>query len=136
MINNGDSNSEQHNPSSGVPWFETLTLLLPCVAIGLMTYNITVVTTPDIMPIWMAIPIGFGVSCLLLAAGIITSGSDMSDVIATSIVFIFLSLLWLPAAPQMKAQRHRKKAMEAAQIKRMTPAPTPPPLQATSENRP
>ncbi|RYG60713.1 hypothetical protein EON80_24490 [bacterium] len=104
----------------------TLMIVLPVVAIALMTYNIVVVTTPDIMPFWVALPIGFLVSVLILTFGIVTSGTDMMDVLVTSFVLIVLSALAIPSMPMMKAERFRNLGLTSDGLKKAKPAPSSP----------
>lgn len=89
----------------------TLAVVLPLAAVSLVTYNMAVVTTPDLLPMWVAVPVGFVIGVLAVFSGVMMSGTDIMDVIVPSAVIVFLSLLWLPVAPRMKAQRLRKKGI-------------------------
>jgi len=68
--------------------------------------------------------LGFVIGVLAVFVGVVTSGSDIMDVIVPSAIIVVLSLLWLPAAPRMKAQRLRKKGIVPTQVQKTSAKPT------------
>ncbi|HEX8463098.1 MAG TPA: hypothetical protein VF627_00640 [Abditibacterium sp.] len=80
-----------------------LVVMLPVLAVALVTYIVTIVTTPDLLPLWAALPVGFVLGVVGVVFGVVTSGSDIMDVIVPSTVIIVISLLLLPSTPRLKA---------------------------------
>ena len=88
-------------------------VLLPTLAVALVTYNFAVASTPDLLPLWAAIPLGVGLGTGVFVLHFWTTGRDMLDVIATSVVVILVMLLSLPLAPRVKADRLRRRQQVA-----------------------
>ena len=92
----------------------TLTLVPAIIAVSLVTYNVTIVSTPDLLPIWIALPAGFVMGIFALSI----FGGDTIGTIIGSVVIIIVSLFLLPVAPRIKAQRLRKEDIVPTQIQR------------------
>jgi len=92
----------------------TLTLVPAIIAVSLVTYNVTIVSTPDLLPIWIALPAGSVMGIFALSI----FGGDTIGTIIGSVVIIIVSLFLLPVAPRIKAQRLRKEDIVPTQIQR------------------
>lgn len=96
----------------------TLAVVLPLVALSLVTYNVAVATTPDLLPMWAAVAVGFVIGVLVMFLGVAASGTDVMDIVVPSAIIIVLSLVLMPVASRMKEQRLRKKAMAPTQVQK------------------
>jgi peptidoglycan/LPS O-acetylase OafA/YrhL len=98
-----------------------LMIFLPLLAVGLITYFIIITTTPDLLPLWAAILVGVIGGTLAVVMGIATSGTDMMDVIVTSVIIIILTIIMLPVGIKAKENRLRKKQNAVSTMKKQQP---------------
>jgi len=114
-MQNPDDKQNKKRDVSTVEYIQLTLMVVPAIiAVSLVTYNVTVISTPDVLPIWVALPAGFVLGIVALSL----FGGDMIDTIIGSVVIIIVSLFLLPVAPRIKAQRLRKKGIPPIQIKK------------------
>ncbi len=86
-----------------------LGMLLPLAAVGLVARNFAFVSTPDLLPLWAAVPIGLGLGVLAVFVLTVISGTDVMDLLVSSAQVVLLSLLLMPTLARAKAHRLRHK---------------------------
>ena len=90
-------------------------LALPFIAVALATFVLVTTITPDVMSFWVALPVMLIGSALFLLLGIVSSGTDLMDIVVPSLVMIVLSLLLWPTLARAKAHRLEKKGLTLQQ---------------------
>lgn len=93
-------------------------VVLSIVAVSLVTYNVTVVTTPDLLSLGVALPVGFLIGVVTLFLYVMSFGKSFLEIIMASVVIIIVSLLLLPSASRIKAQRLRKTGVVPIQVQK------------------
>lgn len=96
-----------------------LFFLLPPAVFSVVAYTAVVVFTPNLLPLWIAIPLGIlaGLLCVFIC---IAPGSDIIDVIIKSAIMLILALTFLPvfARARENARRSRMKNSVPSQMYR------------------
>jgi len=116
MQNSNDKQDKKREASIAEDVGIILTLVLAFIAVSLVTYNVIALTTPDLFSIWVALPVGFLAGVLILIMYVSSFGKSLVEINIASVVIIIFSLLFLPVAPRMKAQRLRRKGIVPTQI--------------------
>ena len=95
--------------------------LMPLSAIGIHTYGMVVLTTPDRLPLWAAILIGIVAGTLWVAFQMVQHGNTVFELLIGGFIALVLALITLPIAFRAKENRLRK--LQRTSLPAGVPAP-------------
>ncbi len=90
-------------------------MLLPLFALGLSARLVALMLSPDRLPVWAALLVGLVMGLIALVALTAISGTDLSDLMVTSVYIIIGILILTPV--MLRAQQNAKIHQMERQLK-------------------